>query len=144
MQLEFFLNESPGLARHAVVVYRVKAVPGAASIRRRAYALNVHGVVMRKQPTVETILDSIADGVFTVDRNWKITSFNAAAEPITGVKREDAIGEILRGCLPFQHLPGRCAIAQSLYSGKPVPNRSITIGHIGGQPGSGQRQHVGA
>ena len=33
------------------------------------------------------ILDSIADGVFTVDRNWKITSFNSAAESITGWKR---------------------------------------------------------
>ncbi|MDP8234900.1 MAG: sigma 54-interacting transcriptional regulator [Candidatus Erginobacter occultus] len=33
------------------------------------------------------ILDSITDGVFTVDRDWKITSFNRAAEAITGVPR---------------------------------------------------------
>jgi len=31
------------------------------------------------------ILDNIADGVFTVDLNWKITSFNKAAEKITGI-----------------------------------------------------------
>ena len=41
----------------------------------------------------DIILDSIADGVFTVDDNWRITSFNRAAEQITGVRREDAIGQ---------------------------------------------------
>ena len=38
------------------------------------------------------ILDSIADGVFTVDSDWKITSFNRAAEKITGITKEEAIG----------------------------------------------------
>src|SRR4030042_1343239 len=41
----------------------------------------------------DIILDSIADGVFTVDDNWFITSFNRAAEQITGVSREEAIGQ---------------------------------------------------
>jgi PAS domain-containing protein len=34
------------------------------------------------------ILDSIADGVFTVNLEWKITSFNRAAEEITGIKKK--------------------------------------------------------
>jgi len=40
----------------------------------------------------EAILESISDGVFTVDLHWHITSFNRAAEEITGVSRNDAIG----------------------------------------------------
>ena len=47
------------------------------------------------QPTIHQtriILDSIADGVFTVDRNWRITSFNRAAEQITGIRKEEAVG----------------------------------------------------
>ena len=36
---------------------------------------------------LETILDSISDGVFTVDADWLITYFNNAAEKITGVPR---------------------------------------------------------
>ncbi|MBW2094621.1 MAG: sigma 54-interacting transcriptional regulator [Deltaproteobacteria bacterium] len=48
----------------------------------------------------QIILDSIADGVFTVDLNWRITSFNRAAEKITGIPRSEAIGrrcsEVLR------------------------------------------------
>ncbi|MFC1683479.1 sigma-54 interaction domain-containing protein [Candidatus Zixiibacteriota bacterium] len=49
---------------------------------------------MKTDPTqpLSTILDSIADGVFTVDENWRITSFNRAAESITGVSKDEAIG----------------------------------------------------
>ncbi|MCP4631812.1 MAG: PAS domain-containing protein, partial [candidate division Zixibacteria bacterium] len=41
---------------------------------------------------VSAILNSIADGVFTVDREWRISSFNKAAIKITGVPQEEAIG----------------------------------------------------
>ncbi|MCK5348425.1 MAG: PAS domain S-box protein, partial [Desulfobacula sp.] len=42
--------------------------------------------------TTEIILESISDGVFTVDHEWKIMSFNHAAEIITGISRKEAIG----------------------------------------------------
>ena len=42
---------------------------------------------------LETILSSIADGVFTVDPEWRITSFNKAAERITGISSDIAIGK---------------------------------------------------
>lgn len=41
----------------------------------------------------EIILESISEGVFTVDNQWHITSFNRAAEKITGVPRKEAIGK---------------------------------------------------
>lgn len=41
----------------------------------------------------KVILDSIADGVFTVDNNKVITSFNRAAEKITGVPISKALGK---------------------------------------------------
>ncbi len=78
------------------------------------------------------IVDSIADGVFTVDRNWKITSFNTAAENITGWTRNNAIGKFC-GDVFYSSICGKnCAIAQSLYSGKHVSNCSITIADIKG------------
>ncbi len=40
----------------------------------------------------DSILESIADGVFTVDQDWRITYFNRAAEKITGIKRQEALG----------------------------------------------------
>ena len=41
----------------------------------------------------DVILDSINEGVFTVDLDWRITAFNRAAEGITGVPRAEAIGQ---------------------------------------------------
>ncbi|MBS3780248.1 MAG: sigma 54-interacting transcriptional regulator, partial [Desulfovermiculus sp.] len=38
------------------------------------------------------ILESISDGVFTVDHDWKITTLNRAAEHITGISRDEALG----------------------------------------------------
>ncbi len=38
------------------------------------------------------ILDSLAVGIFTVDLNWEITSFNNEAERITGFTKEEAVG----------------------------------------------------
>jgi PAS domain S-box-containing protein len=73
------------------------------------------------------ILDSIADGVFTVDRNWNITSFNRAAEEITGWAREDAMGMSCSDIFHSSICGKNCAIAESLYKGAPVANRSITI-----------------
>ena len=40
----------------------------------------------------QSILNSITDGVLTVNRNMLITSFNRAAEEITQVKHKEAIG----------------------------------------------------
>ena len=55
------------------------------------------------------ILDSIADGVFTVDQQGRITSLNKAAERITGFSKENAIGqychEIFRANTCFEACP---------------------------------------
>lgn len=81
----------------------------------------------------DLILDSIADGVFTVNRNWQITSFNKAAEAITGWTRENAQGKSCSDIFHSSICGKNCAIAESLYSGKPVANRSITITDIEGK-----------
>lgn len=79
------------------------------------------------------ILDSIADGVFTVDRNWNITSFNRAAEEITGWSRDDAMGLSCSDIFHSSICGKNCAIAESLYLGAPVANRSITIRNSKGE-----------
>ncbi|MGL4369832.1 MAG: PAS domain-containing protein, partial [Spirochaetota bacterium] len=42
----------------------------------------------------DNILESISDGVFTVDNDWKITYFNKSAERITGIRRASALGRL--------------------------------------------------
>lgn len=61
------------------------------------------------------VLESMADGVMTLDWEKKITSFNPAAEQITGWRAEDAIGrtcsEVMRAryLCPGTEEPGGCA-----------------------------------
>ena len=40
------------------------------------------------------ILDNLTSGVFTVDPDLKVTSFNKAAETITGISETEAIGKL--------------------------------------------------
>jgi len=79
------------------------------------------------------ILDSVADGVFTVDHEWLITSFNRAAERITGVPRAEAIGR--RCCEVFRAsiCERDCALRQTTETGQPVVNKAIYIVNAGGQ-----------
>lgn len=74
-----------------------------------------------------TILDSVNEGVFTVDQDWHITSFNRAAERITGVSREQAIGS--RCCDVFRAniCETDCALRRTMSEGKPVVNVTAHI-----------------
>ncbi|MBN2225919.1 MAG: sigma 54-interacting transcriptional regulator [candidate division Zixibacteria bacterium] len=73
------------------------------------------------------ILDSIADGVFTVDRDWNITSFNRAAEEITGIPREEAIGQQCCDVFRASICEGSCALRETIRTGKPVVDKAIYI-----------------
>lgn len=77
--------------------------------------------------TTEIILDSIADGVFTVDAGWKITSFNKAAEIITGISREEATGQ--RCCDVFRAsiCETGCAIRETIETNRAIVNKPIFI-----------------
>ena len=77
----------------------------------------------RYTPT-ETILESISDGVFTVDTGWCITTFNRAAEEITGVPRKEAIGQRCSEVFRSNMCGGGCALQKTLETGKPVIGKS--------------------
>jgi len=68
------------------------------------------------------ILESISDGVFTVDPEKKITSFNHAAELITGCKSVEAIGQNCLDILRTSVCAGNCPIEKTLGSGEPQNN----------------------
>ncbi len=72
----------------------------------------------------EAILESISDGVFTVDLNWRITSFNRAAETITGIPREEAIGRHCSEVFRSNMCETDCALCHTLGNGRPVIDKS--------------------
>ncbi len=75
----------------------------------------------------EVILESIADGVFTVDSEWRVTSFNRAAEEITGIPREEAIGR--RCCEVFRAnvCETDCVLRKTLETDRPIIKKAIYI-----------------
>lgn len=78
-------------------------------------------------PLVHSILESISDGVFTVDPAWRITSFNRAAEEITGVTREDALGAYCWDVFRADACEGTCPLRRTLETGTPIINRTAYI-----------------
>jgi PAS domain S-box-containing protein len=81
----------------------------------------------KKQPFIaptEAVLESISDGVFTVDSDWHITSFNRAAEEITGVARSEAIGRRCSEVFRSSMCGAECGLQQTLKTGKPIIGKS--------------------
>jgi len=78
------------------------------------------GQNMRKNNTglkgeqFSSILNSITDGVFTIDKNWQITSFNNAAQQITGVSEEEAIGSSCCDVFKASICETDCALRQTI------------------------------
>jgi len=75
----------------------------------------------------KTILDSIVEGVFTVDNDLRITYFNKAAEKITGVKKEKAVGEFCFETLKSNICESACPIKNSITTGEDSINQKVNI-----------------
>ncbi|NBB95976.1 MAG: PAS domain-containing protein [Planctomycetes bacterium] len=73
------------------------------------------------------ILDSINEGVFTVDLDWRVSSFNQAAEQITGVPAREAVGrpccEVFRASI----CESACVLKRTMETGRPVVNATAHI-----------------
>ena len=79
------------------------------------------------------ILDSVNEGVFTVDRDWRITAFNKAAERITGVPRQRAIGSPCCDVFHANICEANCALRRTTSSGQPIVNATAHIVNQQGQ-----------
>ncbi|MBT8334706.1 MAG: sigma 54-interacting transcriptional regulator [Deltaproteobacteria bacterium] len=75
----------------------------------------------------DIILESISDGVFTVDHNWRIMSFNRAAELITGTPRHEAIGRFCWEVFRSNMCEGDCALKRTMKVGKSFVSSSTYI-----------------
>ena len=73
---------------------------------------------------LDPILESISDGVFTVDADWRITSFNRAAENMTGVPRQEAIGSRCCDVFHSNMCEAACALKETMGNGEPIISRS--------------------
>ncbi len=81
---------------------------------------------MRKKLS-ELIFDSISDGVFTVDQECRITSFNRAAERITGFQVDEVVGKHCFDVFRTEICHKQCALKDTLRRHDPIEDARVTI-----------------
>jgi PAS domain S-box-containing protein len=79
------------------------------------------------QTDYQAILNSINDGVLTVTRDLIITSFNRAAETLTGVPRSEAVGRKCYEVMRAEICESRCCLKQTMATGTPCENVPVYI-----------------
>ena len=82
---------------------------------------------MENNLLLQAILDSISEGVMTLDKDWRIVSWNRAAEKITGFHKEEVLG---RECMKIFRTPlcrEHCPVDRSLSCGHPYQDVEVSI-----------------
>jgi len=73
------------------------------------------------------VLESISDGVFSIDNDWKIILFNRAAEEITGVSRKEAMGKHCWEVFKSNMCEADCALKKTMEEEKSFISTSTYI-----------------
>jgi PAS domain S-box-containing protein len=73
------------------------------------------------------ILDSIADGVFTIDHEGRITSFNRAAEQITGYSQPEVIGQFCHDIFKANICFKQCPLKHTARTFESIVNMEVNI-----------------
>jgi len=68
----------------------------------------------------QVILDSLGEGLFTVDKDFRINSVNSAAERLLGVRRDQVLGDFCKNIFRSKRCFGECPIERVLEHGHSV------------------------
>ena len=78
------------------------------------------------------MIQSISDGVVTVDSNWRITCFNRAAEQIIGISRSKALGQHCYEVLKSNTCRDACPLQYTIETGQPVVDLTVYLTNADG------------
>ncbi len=87
----------------------------------------LHAKLYKDNARLIAILHSITDGVLTIDKQWQITSFNPAAEKITGFSAEEVIGKRCYEVLQSKTCKEGCPLRETMETKVPIYNYEIEI-----------------
>lgn len=73
------------------------------------------------------IFDSISHAIFTTDAGGTITSFNRAAEELTGYRRDEVIGRACSAIFKSDRCETTCPLKASIHTGERAHNEEATI-----------------
>ncbi len=107
--------------------YLEKGKSSATSVVSADNVANVKQTCQFRQISTDLIMESISYGIFSVDLDWRITSFNRTAEKITGISRLNAIGRPCSSIFLSNMCGKDCAVQQTLSTKSAVLNRTALI-----------------
>ena len=99
----------------------------------RLYNVKAIEQIYQKEGSFIEILNRIPDGLFTTDREFRITYFNPAAEKITGFSAYDALGMYCKDVFKNHICEVDCALKQAVKMGTNINNREYIITNIEGK-----------
>jgi len=104
-------------------------------IARQLDSYNTHALekIYQKEESFIEILNRIPDGLFTTDKEWRITYFNPSAEKITGFSAQDAVGMYCKDVFKNPICESDCALKRAVEEGRDIHNREYNITNIDGQ-----------
>jgi PAS domain S-box-containing protein len=96
---------------------------------------NTHALerIYQKEESFIEILNRIPDGLFTTDKEWRITYFNPSAEKITGFSAYDAVGMYCKDVFKNPICESDCALKRAVEEGRDIHNREYNITNIEGR-----------
>ncbi len=87
----------------------------------------LHADLYTENTRLISILNSITDGVLTIDNEWRITSFNPAAERITGHKAENVMGKQCYEVMQSETCKTNCPLRKTMATKIPIYDYEIEI-----------------
>lgn len=90
-------------------------------------------ILAQEKDKVDSIIETLADGVFTVDMSLRITSFNKGMENLTGLKEAEVIGKRCDEVLRADNCIENCPFSFTLKRGYGIANVSERIANKDGE-----------
>ncbi|MHB2153129.1 sigma-54 interaction domain-containing protein [Calditrichota bacterium GD2] len=88
---------------------------------------------IQNEKLTEIILDSLGEGLFTVDKNFRVQTINRAAERLLGIKREKSLGDFCKNVFRTMRCYGECPIQKVLEENKNVFDLENEMTHVSGR-----------
>lgn len=73
------------------------------------------------------IFENISHGIFTINEEGKITSFNSAAEELTGYSREEVIGRSCASVFQADFCESECPLKRSIKTRERTEDKEVSI-----------------
>jgi PAS domain S-box-containing protein len=103
------------------------------SIRSLSEVERLTELIAHESDQRKSILDSLAEGVITVDHDWHVTSCNAAAGRILGLESQRAMGLHCSDVLRADRCEDGCPLARTLRDGDRVRDDPVHVTRFDGR-----------